>query len=401
METHTKLWNRDYTRAFLGNFLVTLVANGLPGVFTLFLLARGGTDLDSGIATAAFYIVSLIACPIAGWIVDNRDRKKLLLLALIGMVAIPWVFLIVPWIVGLILTRTLHGIMESVSLTTITTNAYDALDEAHFSEGVGCYGFGNSLGTAFGPAINLFMYRRFGEPGLFAACSALCALALLLMLRFHYMPIKRSEKRMRDERLRYILFERKALPASALDAVYTLMSGAVNTYIAVYLVECGNLVDAGRYFFVQAIGSFTSRLFIGRISAKYGEAPLVAVSALSGAAGMSLVLFASSVFPIYAGAILMGIGIGFNFSGMQIMSVRIVKPERRGAASSTYSCGWNLSAGFGGLIAGVLVTLTNYKTMFICMMAVYPAYAVLYFTWGCKQPSAFRVWKRKQEGAKA
>ena len=397
----SSLWTPNYIRVFLTNLFVSMIANGLPSVFTLFLLSRGGTDMDSGIATGCFYAVSLIARPITGWFVDNRGRRGVLLVSLVGLVLVPWAYILLPWIAGIILARTFHGTMEAICNTALTTASYDTLDPAHFSEGVGYFGFSNAIATAIGPAVWLALFKHFGALGLFAACSAVCAVGLLLMLSFGYLPMEKSEKRMRDEHFIDLLVEKDALPASVLAGINALMIGALTTYITVFFITSGDIVDAGRFFAVQAAGTFVSRFFVGKISDQYGEAPLVYSSAVFSAGGMLVTVTAASAFPVYVGAVFFGIGVGFTITGMQIMSVRIVRPERRGAATATYSCFWDICNAIGGLIAGVLVTLTDYKTMFILMTAVSPAYVLTYLFWGRRHGSAFRSRRAADTGETA
>ncbi len=393
----TTLWTPNFIRAFLTNLMLMLISNGIPSIFTLYLLSRGGTDMQSGIATSCYYFISLLARPLAGWLLDNRSRRGVVTATLAGLVIIPWAFVIVPWIALILVCRTVHGALTAACSTGLTTNSYDTLDQEHFSEGVGYFGFSNAIATAIGPAIWLALFKHFGAFGLFAACSAICAVGLVLMLSFGYLPMEKSEKRMRDEHFLDLLVEKDALPASVLAGISALMIGALTTYITVFFIASGDIVDAGRFFAVQAAGTFVSRFFVGKISDRWGEGPLVYSSAVFSAGGMLVTVTAASAFPVYVGAVFFGVGVGFTITGMQIMSVRIVRPERRGAATATYSCFWDICNAIGGLIAGALVTLTDYKTMFILMTAVYPVYVLTYLFWGRRHASAFRNWKKAEK----
>lgn len=393
----TSLWTPNYIRVFLTNLMLMLINNGIPSIFTLFLLSRGGTDMQSGLATSCYYFVSLFARPLAGWILDHRDRKKIVLWTLVGLTVIPWSFIIIPWIALIIVSRTLHGAFASMCSTALTTNSYDTLDQEHFNEGVGYFGFSNAIGTAVGPALGLKLFQTYGEVALFGMCSVASAIGLLLMLSFRYMPIGHREEKLFDENILDLLVEKDALPASVLDGFSAIMSGAISTYIAVFFMENGNFTDAGRYFAMQAAGTFFSRFFVGKISDRYGEAPLVWSSSFLFMGGIAAVICAKTAWVVYVGAILLGVGYGFTVTGMQIMSVRIVRPERRGTAASTYSCLWDLSSATGGLVAGVLVTLTDYKTMFEILSVVYPLYLLVYVLWGRRHPSAFRNCQKASE----
>ena len=70
----TTLWTPNFIRAFFTNLMLMLISNGIPSIFTLYLLSRGGTDMQSGIATSCYYFISLLARPLAGWLLDNRSR---------------------------------------------------------------------------------------------------------------------------------------------------------------------------------------------------------------------------------------------------------------------------------------------------------------------------------------
>ena len=89
--------------------------------------------------------------------------------------------------------------------------------------------------------------------------------------------------------------------------------------------------------------------------------------------------------------------VSFVVTGFQIMSVRIVPPERRGTAASTYSMGWDVPMAFGGLIAGILNTKYGYDITFRLILLLYPIFVLIYVFVISKHPSAFRNWKRAQE----
>ena len=72
------------------------------------------------------------------------------------------------------------------------------------------------------------------------------------------------------------------------------------------------------------------------------------------------------------------------------MALRIVPTARRGAASSTYLCAFDLGMGLGGAIAGFLIDIFGYQGMFLCMGLTMVISAAIYFFWGRRHPSAFR-----------
>ena len=76
------LWTPNYIRVFLANLFLMITGNMFNSVFVLFLLHRGGTDLDGGIAAYLCAFCALIMRPVAGWLLDHRSRSLVPLLCL-------------------------------------------------------------------------------------------------------------------------------------------------------------------------------------------------------------------------------------------------------------------------------------------------------------------------------
>lgn len=391
-----RLWTADFRRIFLANLFLMVTYNMLYSVFLLFLIGRGGTDLQGGIATYCCSICALIMRPAAGWHLDHKSRRTLTMLSLLLLSILPLGYFVAPSVFLLIVIRALHGLLESSASTALTTNAYDAVPKEHFSSGVGQFGFSNAIGTAVGPALGLYLWRNYGDFVFFAAIS-LCTLAAYLMLRnFAFHPIEHQEHfRLEKGQLMDFLLEKRALPAALMQGFVAIYCGCVSTYMARFLSLQGDFADAGLYFAFQACGTFCSRLVIGEISERKGEAPLVYSSFFMMTIGGLLITYSTTALPVYCGGIILGVSYGFMVTGMQIMSVRIVPPHRRGAAASTYSCAWDVFNAVGSLAAGILVTLFSYRFAFTAALAVCPMFLLTYILKVSRHPSAFRVWKRQ------
>lgn len=336
--------------------------------------------------------------PLAGWLLDHKSRRTVVIVSLAALVLIPWFYVLTPMVLMLLISRTLNGIFSAMASTGITTNAYDTLNQEHFNEGVGYFGFSNAIATAIGPGFGLWLWKKAGAFVLFATISLVALMALLLIRKFHFHPIFHSGTfRLWDENIVDLLLERRALPASLLEGFVAICSGAITTYLAIYMEAQGGFANAGTYFAFQASGTFLSRLFVGKISDTYGESPLVWSSTFLFLFGILAITYSPVAWLVYLGAVCMGVGYGFTVTGLQIMSVRIVPVERRGAAASTYACAWDIFAAMGGLIAGALVTAFDYRAAFTILAMFYPAFLLTYVLKVSKHPSAFKVYLKNQK----
>ncbi len=399
-QNRSRLWTPDFCRLISANLLLMISANLMTGMFSLYLVSRGATDLHIGIASYLFMGASLVIRPVAGWHLDHRSRRTLVVIGVVALVFIPWGYVIVGQILMVIVVRFLHGVAFSLASTGITTSAYDALEPAVFSQGVGYFGFSNALATAFAPAIGLWLWNEFEAVGVFGTVCVAMAVAVLLLrgIHFHEIPPEKKAARLRDEHLKDLLYEKDALPAAILEGFIAIGSGTIAPFLTLYMIQRGDIANPGFFYTCQACGTFVSRMFVGRISDRRGEAPLVYSSTALFMGALLLLIFGGHPYLVFLAAVMLGVGYGFTVTGFQIMSVRIVPPERRGSAASTYSCGWDVFCAFGGLLGGVLATFMSYRQVFGTVILVYPVMLLSYIFILSKHPSAFKNYKKTLAG---
>lgn len=394
------LWTRGFLSIWAVNLLVCSSGNMLVSTFPLHIVELGGSEVVVGCAAALYSVMALLMRPIAGWMLDNRSRKVIFYAGMVGIVLIPPLYALLPMIGVALALRGLHGFLWAAAGTACSTNACDIVPAGRFGEGIGYFGLTNSLAMVIGPALGLIIWNTYGGLPLFAGV-ALFNLAALLLLR--WIPFKQVEcVRCADpqpvaSRLLH-LFDKRSLPAAVLLFFICLPGGAVSAFIALYTTATG-IGNAGLYFACQAVGTGVTRVFGGRLSDRYGEGPAIYVGGLCFLLGLALVVVESNSFLFYCGAFAYGIGYGLTMPALQTMSLRTVPLRRRGAASSTYLCSFDVSFGLGGLLGGVLVEAIGYQYMFALMSISLVSCVIIYHYWGSKTPSAHRVFLRNQQAA--
>lgn len=385
------LWTPDYCRILLANLLLLTAGNAMGSTFSLYIFSRGGSEIDVGIGSYIQASACLLVRPLAGWFLDHRSRRSILLFGLFSLAFVQLGYIFAASLVLIQLIRFVNSSLMAASATAMTANAYDTLKKDTFTEGVGYFGFSNSLANAVAPGMGLWLWSRFGAPGVFGALAAAVFAAFLLVRKFKFFAVPREKRTpLRQERIRDFIYEKHALPASVLEGFVALGSGAMGPYLPIFLIQRAVLQNPGLFYTAQACGTFSARLFVGKISGRYGEGPIVWSSAVMFSLGILGLTFSESPAMILGEAFFMGIGYGLTVTGFQIMSVRLVAPERRGAASSTYACGWDVCAACGGLLAGMLLSVFSYRTVFSLILLIYPVYVLVYVLVISRHPSAFK-----------
>lgn len=86
-----------------------------------------------------------------------------------------------------------------------------------------------------------------------------------------------------------------------------------------------------------ALATVATRILLGRAVDRYGEARLVYTGNAAIVIGILLLVFAHNVPCYLLSALLLGYSFGAIQPSLQTMAMHAVAPERRGAASSTFS----------------------------------------------------------------
>lgn len=395
--TTERLWTRDFCSIALLNLFLLTGGNMLVAAFPFYLTELGATKVTIGLAASIYALMSLVMRPLAGWWLDRRSRRSIFLIGIWGMIAIPFLYLLLPILPLVVSLRGVQGFAWAAAGTSATTNACDVMPQSRFGEGMGMFGLTNSLAMVIGPAVGLLLWQSVGHTSFFSIISGFSIVALLLLSRFNFRPVERRSRTTRlPLRLRLLeLFDKRALPASALLFFLCLPGGAVSSFIALYAAEAAK-GNGGLYFTFQAFGTAATRVFSGRYGDKHGEKLLLYLGCAGFLGGIFLMIFTSAPALFYLSAFLYGLGYGLTLPSLQTMSLRSVPKERRGAASSTYLCGFDISYGLGGLIGGALAQAFNYELMFIILSVCFPLCILLYRLWVAKTPAAFDVYMAMQ-----
>lgn len=390
------LWTKNFLKVWVLNLALCGWAFMISAVYPVYIKQLGGTELLVGITAAGFAVTSLVMRPLAGWMLDNKSRSGLLIWGSASLIVISLLFLLAPLLSIAIALRFISGFLLSGVGTATNTNACDAIPQSRFGEGIGMLGLGNTLATALGPALGLAIIAGRGFPTLFAVSVAVMVLATFITRGLSYATIKRPIYLPgRSKHGLFALFNADALPASVVTLFASAPYGGVAVFIVLYGKASG-LGSGGLFFILVALGAGCTRLFSGRLADKKGEQPMVVLGNGSFLVALLILLWESST-GYYVSGLFFGFGFGLFTPSMQAMAVRIVPLEKRGSASSTFLCAYDIGSGLGGLTAGWLITIWGYRPMFGALIAFIIISSLIYALWAAKTPSAFKVYQRARK----
>ncbi len=376
-----RLWNSNYIKVWLGNFMLNFSFMILSPLLPLYLSEHLGANKDQiGMVLAGYALTALIIRPFSGFIVDSFSRKAVLLICYITFTVLFGGYMLAGSILLFGVVRTLHGAPMGATTVSSSTVAIDVLPSSRRAEGIGYYGLSNNLSTAIAPAIGLYVYHLTDNFILLfgiALAVALIGFAINCTLHLPRKPKKKEKLHLSLDRF----FLVKAWQLTIVMALFAFPFGVVFTYVAIYGKEMLHITSGSGFFFaLLSTGLVLSRL-LGAKSLRQGK---IVANGLEGVciSLLGYLLFASVHSPIgyYGAPLLIGFGYGHLFPAIQTMFINLAPNSQRGTANSSMLIAWDLGLGLGYVIGGVIIEHMGYFTTFWVSWAVIALGAVYFAT---------------------
>ncbi|MGI6146777.1 MAG: MFS transporter [Firmicutes bacterium] len=366
-----------------------------------YVLQMGGGEYHVGLVMSAFPLASVLMRPFAGQWIDAGYKKVLLVCGALVYLSASILYMVTPFLNGLVAVRFLHGLGMGLYSTAASSLTADSAPPSRRGEALGYFMLATSMAMAIGPALGVYVTDHLSYVALFALSAALSLGALLCAL-----PVKQPGRaggpRVGDadgsdaasgHAIRQSLSSRlkclvglEAMFPSVVIFLGSATWGSIASFLALF-AESRGIHNSGVFFSAFAVAMFATRLFAGRISDRLGRAHVIIPSFVAVCIGMLLLAAAKSVREVVVSAVFYGMG----FSTMQPMitafTVDHVAPHRRGAAIGTLLAMYDMGTALGGILAGRIAAIASIDAVFWPMAGV-AACGLLVFVAGHKRYSA-------------
>lgn len=358
------LLNPSYITLFFVNMIASASFSMVSTIMTMFLCDTGYSTAMAGTVVGVLSIAAMVIRPLSGYICDRINRKRLLMLAMSGIMVSMIGYGLTQQLVMLYALRILHGVCFSLVTTVTMAMVADCVPASKRSQGLGLFSIGQTITLALAPSLGLWLAANVSFSATFFGAAVFAGCAVLLT-GVAYRSQSQPQLVKGKSTLQNFLVREAALFAIVAAAVSATTS-VENSFVAVYgrSLSAGNV---GWYFTLSAVSLFVSRLVFGRIADKRGMKYVLYPGLAVMTAAFLLMSLATeqTVVPIFAAcAILKALGLGAVQPTLQAASVASVSADRRGAASGTYYLGTDVGQGLAPMVGGMLVDSMGYGPTF-------------------------------------
>ncbi len=337
-------------------YTTTLMINS---VCASYVTSMGNTKTVAGIIACAFTFSSFFARPICGYISDKKSRKKVYVIGALFSILSAIIIIFLPKMMLLFISRVFFGIGYSAVTTSGGTVICDIAGEENISSAIAVYGISNAFSQVIAPGFALWLLE-FGFN--FVGWASLILLLLSLVL---FLFVKYDEKKFVSEKIKFQVFERKALPASYVILFFAIATASVYSFIPVFAEE-KNIGKAGYFYAVSASFLLVARLLNSKIKNKFGASNIFTFGAILFLFGFCSLAFTSNLWIFLVAAILYGIGSGVIHPVVNAAAVRGSVNQNRAIATSTFMMSQDLGMAIGAIIWGFLSEKAGFLVMYLC-----------------------------------
>lgn len=376
METLTgKLWNSNFTLAFMANFMMMMAFYFLMPTLPFYLIGSLGADKSVvGVVVSVYIISAVVVRPFSGFLIDMLNRKPLYVAVFFFFTAVFGGYILFTSISLILMVRIVQGAIWGIIIPLGNTLALDVIPSSQRGAGIGFFGMSSTLAMALGPLFGLMMYSKFGFDIVVYASIAISTLGVLLAMFIktsHKAPV-RSQPISLD---RFILV--KAIPVGVNIIFVCFSYGLVVAYAALYGSEMG-VKNTGLFFILMAVGVIAARLTTSRYIDRGYYNRISIISLVMITIGYALLGLAQTALVYYSMALVIGVACGMLFPTIQTMVVGFADHHQRGTATSTYFTAFDIGVGLGMLLGGSIAQWASLSTAFVIGAGVNLA-ATLYY----------------------
>jgi predicted MFS family arabinose efflux permease len=264
-----------------------------------------------------------------------------------------WPFLIV---------RILQGAGLALFATASFTLVIRISPETHRGQSIGYFYLAINIAFALAPSFGMALINLFNFPILFLVCTGLSLCSLFITLKLERTKIDPLESQSIKNQP---FLSREALPSAIMSFMGSFIWGAVTAFFPLYALRHG-VTNPGLFFAALAITLVLARGLGSKILDIYSREKVLLPCFVAQIIAMTIFTFSTTLPMFILVAVIWGMGNAFFYPTLVAYAIDLAGPSR-GPAIGTYMALSDFGAGMGSVIMGIVLQLTSYPIMFLCL----------------------------------
>lgn len=357
---------RDYVLALLTCFFYTFGFFALIPTLPIYLTGLGSNEREVGVLVGIFNISSLASRLLAGAALSKYPEKRVMIFAalLFAVAFLACIFLRPFW--PFLAVRLLQGVAYACFDTAVFALIVKVTPPAHLGRAIGYLTLAPAVSMVLASSFGMSFVNRFGFALLFLFCAgtSLCSLCFSITLKGAE-PAGPNAAALNGGAL---FFERKIVVPGMSAFFYYFVLGAVMAFFPLYAIECG-VRNPGYFFSASAFMTIAGRALGGRLQDAWGKEKIMLTFIFISMAAMVILSFSGTLPMFIFVGLLWGTVVSFILPVSMAYSIEHAGVSG-GTAVGTFRALTDLGFAIGPMVTGLILPLTGYRAMFLCLALI-------------------------------
>jgi predicted MFS family arabinose efflux permease len=374
-----KIFTRDFVLGFFAQFAFSSVFFILIPTIPIYLSRLGATDAGIGVLVGAMSASSIVLRPLVGRTLLRIHERDFMVAGTLLYAFSSIAYLIAKPFWPFLIVRLFQGIGLALFATASFTLVIRISPEARRGQSLSFFYLAINVAFALAPSFGILLMNHFDFSVVFLVCCGFSLCSLFIIMRLEKRPIDPFDERSVKNQP---FLSREALPAAIMAFMGSLIWGAVTAFFPLYAIS-QDVTNPGLFFAALGLTLIVARSFGGRMLDIYSREKLLLPCLAAQIVAMTLLAFSKNLPMFILVAVVWGMGNAFLYPTL-VAYATDVAGLARGPAVGTYLALSDFGAGMGAVIMGIILELTNYPIMFLCL-ALTGVINLLYFNYAVKR----------------
>jgi predicted MFS family arabinose efflux permease len=360
------LLTRDLIFVFLAFFVFLAANHSLVPTFPIFLAGLGSNEREIGVLVGVVAISALVSRFFVGEVLRRYSERRVMMVgALMSVFAFLACIVFRPfW--PLFVLRVFHGIAFACLHTAGLAYSVSAVPPAYRGQGIAYFMLAPNLAIAIAAPFGMFLVNRYSFTiyFLFGAGLSMCALFLSWKVKQRENTTSINMTPGRNN----LFIEWKIIVPAITSFLQTFVFGALAAFFPLYAIQCG-VANPGHFFSANAVMIIAARILGGRILDTYDKEKMIPIFIVVSMIAMFILSFSTTLPMFICAGLLWGIGGAFFYPASMAYALEYAGSSG-GIAISTFQAFMDLGMALGPLVMGVIIPLTGYRVMFLCLVFI-------------------------------
>ena len=361
-ETMRKIFTREFILGVFSQFAFISVFYILIPTLPIYLIKSGSGEAEIGVLIGVFFISSLALRPFVGKALLRTPEKDFMIIGAVIFALTSLAYLVAPPFWPFFLLRIVQGVALALFHTASFTLIANISPEAHLGQSLSYFFLAPNISLALLPSLGMFLINRFSFTFLFLTCLGLSLCALLITIALKRRPVAPVED---PTPQKGTFLSWTAIPPSVVSSLNFIMWGTLTAFFPIYALNHG-VTNSGLFFTVVAIMFFSGRALGGKMLDLYNRDRVIPVLLVMSFISMVLLAFSKNLTMFIVVAVIWGIGNALLTPAILAYVLDRVGPSK-GPGIGMYMLLSDLGLGLGPVIMGLVIRLSGYSTMFLCL----------------------------------